>query len=165
MKLRTAASYTQAKCSQCKTLDEVASTLSSMDLTIECPLPNCHIYQFPAVYRLLIILYHIVYIVMRIQVLIVLYQVHLSSYKSVIFVILIICIDSLIFLLFSFAACVYSGNETKFGMNKKVPQMKLTKSDIMINWFTVLIFCFQVVIIYFFYVVTSGCYFWSNWCS
>lgn len=42
------------------------------------------------------------------------------------------------------AACVYTGNETKFGMNKKIPEMKLTHSDRMINWFTVLIFCFQV---------------------
>ena len=84
------------------------------------------------------------YIVMKILVLTVHYQVHLFSYKFVIFVILNICISSFILLLYRFAACVYSGNETKFGMNKKVPQMKLTKSDIMINWFTVLIFCFQV---------------------
>ena len=45
---------------------------------------------------------------------------------------------------YRFGAVIYTGHETKFGMNKKVPQMKLTKSDIMINWFTVLIFCFQV---------------------
>ena len=47
----------------------------------------------------------------------------------------------------SFAACVYTGNETKFGMNKKTPEMKLTHSDRMINWFTVLIFCFQLVLV------------------
>ena len=45
----------------------------------------------------------------------------------------------------SFAAVVYTGNETKFGQNKDVPEMKLTKSDRMINWFTVVLFCFQVV--------------------
>ena len=44
----------------------------------------------------------------------------------------------------SFAAVVYTGNETKFGQNKSVPEMKLTHSDRMINWFTVIIFCFQV---------------------
>ena len=43
-----------------------------------------------------------------------------------------------------FAACVYTGNETKFGMNKKIPQLKMTHSDRMINWFTVFLFCFQV---------------------
>lgn len=42
------------------------------------------------------------------------------------------------------AACVYTGNETKFGMNKKIPQLKMTHSDRMINWFTVFLFCFQV---------------------
>ena len=47
----------------------------------------------------------------------------------------------------SYAACVYTGNETKFGMNKKTPQMKLTHSDRMINWFTVIIFCFQLVLV------------------
>lgn len=54
----------------------------------------------------------------------------------------------------SLAACVYTGNETKFGMNKNVPQMKLTHSDRMINWFTVAIFCFQVIACW---VVKSSC--------
>ena len=44
----------------------------------------------------------------------------------------------------SLAACVYTGNETKFGKNKNTPQMKLTAADRMINWFTVMIFVFQV---------------------
>lgn len=39
---------------------------------------------------------------------------------------------------------MYTGNETKFGMNKKIPQLKMTHSDRMINWFTVFLFCFQV---------------------
>ena len=47
----------------------------------------------------------------------------------------------------SFAACVYTGHETKFGLTKKTPEMKLTHSDRMINWFTVLIFCFQLVLV------------------
>ena len=47
----------------------------------------------------------------------------------------------------SYAACVYTGNETKFGMNKKTPEMKLTHSDRMINWFSVIIFCFQLFMV------------------
>ena len=43
-----------------------------------------------------------------------------------------------------FAACVYTGNETKFGMNKNVPELKMTHSDRMINWFTVIIFSLQL---------------------
>lgn len=50
---------------------------------------------------------------------------------------------------------VYTGNETKFGQNKDVPEMKLTKSDKMINWFTVILFCFQVVVVLLFHVVNS----------
>lgn len=42
---------------------------------------------------------------------------------------------------------MYTGNETKFGMNKKTPEMKLTHSDRMINWFTVIIFCFQLFMV------------------
>lgn len=40
---------------------------------------------------------------------------------------------------------VYTGNETKFGKNKKPPPSKLTKTDKLINQFSVAIFLFQLV--------------------
>ena len=45
------------------------------------------------------------------------------------------------------AACVYTGNETKFGMNKNTPELKLTHSDRMINLFTVIIFVVQLIFV------------------
>ena len=42
---------------------------------------------------------------------------------------------------------MYTGNETKFGMNKNTPKLKLTHSDRMINLFTVIIFILQLIFV------------------
>lgn len=46
-----------------------------------------------------------------------------------------------------YAVCVYTGNETKFGMNKEIPPLKLTKLDILTNTMTWNIFRFQFVLV------------------
>ena len=50
LKLRTAAVPTQSILSQYSNAEEVGKALSSLNISIECPLPNSHIYQFPALY-------------------------------------------------------------------------------------------------------------------
>jgi phospholipid-translocating ATPase len=45
---------------------------------------------------------------------------------------------------FVYGIAVYTGNETKFGNNKKTPPPKLTKTDRMIDRFSLYIFIFQV---------------------
>ena len=42
---------------------------------------------------------------------------------------------------------VYTGNETKFGKNKKVPPPKKTQTDRMISHFSLAIFCFQLCLV------------------
>ena len=50
LKLRTAATPTQTLLSHNSSAEEVGKELSSLNISIECPLPNSHIYQFPALY-------------------------------------------------------------------------------------------------------------------
>ncbi len=47
---------------------------------------------------------------------------------------------------FVFGLVVYSGNETKFGNNKRMPGVKLTATDKLIDRFSLVIFLFQLVI-------------------
>eukprot|EP01138_Halocafeteria_seosinensis_P003273 gb/GECG01003348.1/.p1 GENE.gb/GECG01003348.1/~~gb/GECG01003348.1/.p1 ORF type:complete len:1398 (+),score=180.54 gb/GECG01003348.1/:1-4194(+) len=49
---------------------------------------------------------------------------------------------------FLYALVVYTGNETKFGKNKKIPPSKTTKTDELINEFAGLIFTFQLVLVF-----------------
>lgn len=43
-----------------------------------------------------------------------------------------------------FGAVIYTGHETKFGMNKAKPILKLAVSDRMTSVFTVIVLCLQV---------------------
>ena len=45
-----------------------------------------------------------------------------------------------------YGLAVYTGNETRLGMNKSVPPSKWTKADQFINRTTIFIFCVQIVI-------------------
>lgn len=47
---------------------------------------------------------------------------------------------------FVYGIAVYTGNETKFGNNKKTPAPKLTKTDRIIDRFSAYIFVFQVCV-------------------
>ena len=133
LKLRCAPSLTQKKLEKCRDYEGVANAIHNMDaMTIECPPPNSRIYDFPAVLR----------------------QGEDSTALDASSLFLQVCHLCNTRYMYkekspdfwhSFAAVVYTGNETKFGQNKDVPEMKLTKSDRMINWFTVVLFCFQVV--------------------
>ena len=45
---------------------------------------------------------------------------------------------------YRFGAVIYTGHETKFGMNKAKPILKLAVSDRMTSVFTVIVLCLQV---------------------
>lgn len=45
------------------------------------------------------------------------------------------------------ALVVYTGNETKFGMNKRSPPLKWTRTDRLVNAFSALIFGFQLLLV------------------
>jgi hypothetical protein len=45
-----------------------------------------------------------------------------------------------------YGIAVYTGNETKFGKNKGIPPLKLTKMDHYINYVSIGIFCFQIAL-------------------
>ena len=47
---------------------------------------------------------------------------------------------------FVFGLVVYTGNETKFGNNKRMPGVKLTATDKLIDRYSIMIFLFQLVI-------------------
>ena len=53
----------------------------------------------------------------------------------------------------AWGVAVYTGNETKFGNNKAVPAAKWTKSDKLINRFSVIIFLFQLLLVVIFGII------------
>ena len=46
-----------------------------------------------------------------------------------------------------YALVVYTGNESKYGLNRGKPPSKLARVDRMVNWFTIVIFIVQLVIV------------------
>ena len=50
LKMRTAATPTQSRLSHHTNPEEIGKVLSALNISIECPLPNSHSYQFPALY-------------------------------------------------------------------------------------------------------------------
>lgn len=50
LKMRNSVPLVQEKLDKYSTQEERVHALCEMDLEIECPTPNSHIYQFPAVY-------------------------------------------------------------------------------------------------------------------
>eukprot|EP00002_Diphylleia_rotans_P025424 TRINITY_DN5023_c0_g1_i2.p1 TRINITY_DN5023_c0_g1~~TRINITY_DN5023_c0_g1_i2.p1 ORF type:complete len:1147 (-),score=229.78 TRINITY_DN5023_c0_g1_i2:131-3571(-) len=58
-----------------------------------------------------------------------------------------------------YGVAVYTGNETKLGMNKETPPTKWTKADQFINRITTIVFCFQMSVFVFMGSIGS---FWKN---
>ena len=54
---------------------------------------------------------------------------------------------------FVYALVVYTGNETKFGKNKRAPPSKFTQTDALINDFSMIIFFFQLLLVLAFGIV------------
>ena len=50
LKMRNSVPFIQEKLEKCSSKEEKIRMVSEMELEIECPIPNSHIYQFPALY-------------------------------------------------------------------------------------------------------------------
>ncbi|KAK8810712.1 hypothetical protein WA158_007287 [Blastocystis sp. Blastoise] len=98
------------------------ATFSVGGLRVECPPPDCHIYKFDS---------RMYYNKKTIS---------LSSAN------LLLQVTRLKDTEFVYGLCVYTGNETKFGMNKEIPPPKVTKFDKYINYFSIIIFIIQLVL-------------------
>ena len=51
LKMRNSVSFIQEELEKCHSKEEKIQMVSDMELEVECPTPNSHIYQFPALYR------------------------------------------------------------------------------------------------------------------
>jgi magnesium-transporting ATPase (P-type) len=58
---------------------------------------------------------------------------------------------------------VYSGNQTKIGMNKQKLEIKWTRSDVFMNRTVAFIFLFQLSMMYSFQEINSKVLCWFNW--
>lgn len=104
-------------------------TISGFQGVIECAHPNEHLYSFDSQLRI----QHTVLPLTSDQLLLQATHIRNTSWL--------------------FAAVVYTGNETKFGKNKKLPPTKATRTDKFINTAVTCIFFFQLLLVIIFGII------------